>query len=216
MKLSVVLCVSLFACSVPCLAGTVNDVPASHWAKAEVQEIVSHNIMSAPNGKFSGATLVTRRELAISLAKLAQSLEKGEWKSLAAAPVKQQPDKSGTDKPVTRYQLAFVLDRIAHFAAAGLPRSTGKAYFQSVQLPPIPKVTVPRTDPAFASISYLAGNKMAPGTSILLKPGDQPVTGKELADCITSMIAGLNDKLTDEPQNRPEIAPPDRHDHGKK
>src|SRR5256885_11929497 len=44
-------------------------------------------------------------------------------------PVTQQPDKSGTAKPVTRYQLAWVMSRVAHYAAAGIPKSTGKTYF---------------------------------------------------------------------------------------
>jgi hypothetical protein len=77
-------------------------------------------------------------------------------------------------------------------------------------------VKIPKTDPSYDSIVYLASNKMAPGSSPLLKPGNNPITGKQLAQCMASMVAGLNDRLTDEPQNREEIAaPPNRRQPGK-
>ncbi len=193
----------------PATAQNLKDVPAGHWARAEVEDVVSRGVLTAPDGKFGGAQRVTRRELAISLAKLAKSLEKGAWTRMGAAvPLKHNADQGSAEKLVTRYQLAWVFSRIARYVAAGLPKSTGKTYFLSVQLPPIPKVTIPKTDPSYESIVYLANSKMAPGSSPLLRAGNDPISGKQLAECMASMVAGLNDRLTDEPQNREEISPP--------
>ena len=44
------------------------DVPASHWARAAVLDVTSRGVIAPQNGHFAGASKVTRRELALTLA----------------------------------------------------------------------------------------------------------------------------------------------------
>jgi hypothetical protein len=83
-----------------------------------------------------------------------------------------------------------------------------RALSSSKALPKPATVTVDRSDPAYSAVVYLAKNRMAFDTSVALKPGPQPVTAAELAEAVAMLIIGLNDRLTDEPQNREEIGPP--------
>ena len=191
---------------------TLSDVPASHWARTVVREVISRGVMEAPKGRFEGARKVTRRELAITLAALARSLEQGKWTGTNAPALKRDIDATKpAAQSVTRYELAAVIGKVARYAAKGLPRATGKAYPPSEALPAeAPKIAVAKSDPAYESVAYLVKNRMAFAPSVALKPGSQPVTGKEVAQALAMMIIGLNDRLTDEPQNRDDLGPPPR------
>ncbi len=193
-------------------AQTLRDVPNGHWARPAVLEVVRLNIMGAPGGKFNGTRTVTRRELIVILERLAKSLEAGKWQKTGAPRVNEKiKAKSWRDRPVTRYELAAVIHRLALYAAQGLPKATGKVYNTSEALPPPVTLTdVPRSDPSFASLDFLAKNRMIWPGSPLLKPGTQPVTGAQTSQALSQMISGLNARLTDEPQNREEIGPPPR------
>jgi hypothetical protein len=189
------------------------DVPASHWAAASVNAVVSRGVMDAPGGRFDGNRRVTRIELAGALARYAKALEKGAWRGSAptAAKAKQPAAKAWDSSPVTRYELAALLDRAGRDVAQGLPKATGKTYGTSEALPPASLAKVPKTSPAYESIAYLAKNHMVWGDSVLLNPTSAPVTGKDVVTAVTMVIAGLNDRLTDEPQNREELGPPPSH-----
>ncbi len=203
----------LLSQAVPANAPT-SDVPAGHWAQGAVREIVSRGVMKAPGGVFGGAKTVTRRDLAITLAAFAAALAKGPWPGSGARPVRQaHRDKDLTDiRPVSRYELAAVLSRTARYVEAGLPRPGKRPISSSEALPPKPKVTVTRSDPAFAAVTYLVNRGMAFKDSVVLKPGSQPVKPKELATAVGWVMIGLTDRVTDEPQNREEITPPP-HQH---
>jgi hypothetical protein len=165
--------------------------------------------MAAPNGAFKGNKSVTRRELAVTLYNFARSLEQGKWPPKASRAVKHRTkgDAAGSG-PVTRYELAAVIDRVGGQVMAGLPKPTGKIYSKTEALPKGNISKIPKSEPAYTAIAYLANNRMAWEDSIVLKPGNQPVTGQQVAAAIAMMIAGLTDRLTDEPQNREEIGPP--------
>ena len=199
---------SLVACCLTVRPVALSDVPATHWARAAVLEVVSRGVMNAPGGKFHGGDKVNRRELAITLAAFARSLEKGHWPKTPVRPVKKLQGAASLSESVTRYQLAAVLSRAARYVGQGIPKATGKTFGESEALPPKAKVSVPRSDPAFEAVTYLAQNRMAFGNSVALQPGPQPVTGAELADALSIMIVGLDDRLTDEPQNREDLGPP--------
>lgn len=194
---------------------TLHDVPRGHWAREAVAEVVQRGVMSAPGGRFDGLRKVTRTELAVTLANMARSLERGAWPKSSAKPPK--PDGRSSDwrrQPVTRYELAALLARAARYAAAGLPKPSGKTFGRSEALPPPVTVkSVSKTHPAYASLTYLAKNRMVWPNSVLLQPGAQPVTGEQVVSALAQLIGGLNDRLTDEPQNRQDLGPPPGHKH---
>ncbi len=162
--------------------------------------------MNLPDGRsFHGEAKVTRTQAVIALARLAQSLETGKWKAATSAPI-----SSGTAQPkanapgwrkqmVTRYMLASVLARFGDYVANGLhrPGPNDKALGQSEALPDKVTVTVPASNPAYASLVYLAKNRMIGTDSPLLKPDDKLLRGGELSRALAQMVAGLNDRLTD-------------------
>lgn len=54
-----------------------SDVPAHHWARGSVQSLTTKKIMTAdPDGKFRGDKPVTRYELAVTLDRFIQYMEK--------------------------------------------------------------------------------------------------------------------------------------------
>jgi len=202
-----------FVCGVAAQGQTLHDVPGGHWARQAALEVVQRGVMNAPGGKFDGRRTVTRTELAVTLANLARSLEQGAWPKTGSKPSK--PGTTNGDwrqKPVTRYELAVLLSRAARYAMAGLPKSTGKVFGASEALPPPVKISsVPKSHPAYASLAYLAKNRMIWPKSVLRQPGAQPVTGAQVVDALAQMIGGLIDRLTDEPQNREDLSPPPDH-----
>jgi hypothetical protein len=190
------------------------DVPDSHWARPAVAEVVRQGVMAAPNGSFSGDKKVTRTELAITLANFARALEAGKWPKANARAIKDPKKADLSDKPVSRYELAAVLDRVGRIAARGLPTGGAKRYGNSVALPPsLDLKGIPTSDPAYASLQYLAKNRMLWKTSVLAKPGAQPVTGEQVAESVSSVIAGVNDRLTTEPDETPLIGTPPHAPH---
>jgi hypothetical protein len=167
--------------------------------------------MIASDGKFRGGDPLTRTELILAMAALGRSLERGEWTTANGKPFKSLESDAPSpkiSKVVTRYEAAAVIARLARFAAAGIPKGSVR-YSKSIVLPKVESIsTVKPSDPAYASVQYLAQNRMIAPGSILGKPGPQPVTGKELAGAAAAVITGLVDARTDEPQNREEIGPP--------
>lgn len=193
-------------------ADTAKDIPANHWAKKDVAAALQHGIMRAPNGKFNGDARVTRTDLIIAMAGFGQSLEHNTW--LPGKPGRRfkfpLKDADPTvEQGLTRYELATVLTRMGGYAASALPKPGPKRFAASIVLPaPSEVTTVPKTDPAYASVQYLAKNRMIGKDSILSKPGTQPVTGKDVAEAITAVVAAVSDMNTDEPQNREDLGPP--------
>ncbi len=203
----------LFTISAQAQAQT--DVPANYWARQAVTVVVATGVMPAPNGKFNGETKVTRRELAITLARLAKSLERGDWANKPASAV-SGGGEAKSNAPVTRYVLASVINKVARAMAAGLPKASGKEYHGSVVLPSPQTVTISKSDPAYDSLAFLGKHRMLQTQSFLLKPGAEPVTGQQVSESLSAMVAGLNDRLTDEPQNQEDIQPPpNRKGHDK-
>jgi hypothetical protein len=195
-------------------AQTPRDVPAGHWARASVTEVIKQGVMPAPNGAFSGDKKVSRTEMAIILANFARALEAGKWPKANARAIKDPKKADLSDKPVSRYELAAVLDRVGRIAAHGLPSGETKRYGKSNAIPPIADLKgVPASDPAYESLQYLAKNRMLLKGSVLAKPGPQPVTGEQVAESVSNVIAGVNDRLTTEPDEPPLIsAPPHKKD----
>ena len=190
-------------------AAQVTDVPGGHWAEKAARQMVSLGIMKAPGGKFKGSGKVTQRELVTTLAAYARVLEKG-WPADAGKPVgKAHRDGKLTNTgAITRYELAAVLSRAAAYSRPGVPRDRSNVFGKSEAFPPAPKVTLPPSDPAYEAVRYLAARRMIPSNSALLKPSARPVLPLQLASAVSWVLVGLNDRYTDEPQNREEIAPP--------
>lgn len=194
------------------VAQTPTDVPADHWARSAVSAVVSTGVMSAPGGKFNGSAKVDRRELAITLAKLARSLEKGDWANKPPAAIKSGGDTLGGES-VNRYVLAAVINKVARVVPAGLPKPAAKDIHNSVVLPKAQPAPIPKSDPAYEALDFLSKHRMLQTGSVLLKPGLEPVTSKQVAEGLSALIAGLNDRRTDEPQNREDLGPPRGHKH---
>jgi hypothetical protein len=207
------------ACAIAMAAATISagaadkakDVPEKHWARKDVDAVLDHSVMIAPAGKFRGDDRITRTELILAMAAFARSLERGEWTTATGKSFKSlesDDPSSSISKNVTRYEAAAVITRFARFAAVGIPKGPAR-FSKSVVLPKAePISTVKASHPAYSSVQYLAQNRMIPPGSILGKPGQQPVTGRELAAAVASVITGLIDIRTDEPQNREDLGPP--------
>lgn len=195
----------------PAVAQAPSDVPADHWARSAVAAVISTGVMSARDGKFSGNNKVSRRELAITLVKLAKSLEKGDWANKPPSAVKS--GGGAGDETVSRYVLASVINKVARAVAAGLPKPAPKDIHNSIVLPKAQPASVAKTDTAYSALDYLGRHRMIPEGSVLLRSGAEPVTGKQVSEALSAMIAGLNDRSTDEPQNREDLGPPRGHKH---
>src|SRR5262249_58691258 len=129
--------------------------------------------MSVQGGRFSGSKPVSRRELAITLAKLAKSLEKGDWAGKSQSPIKSN---GGTgDETVSRYVLASAIDKVARAIATAMPKPSPKDIHNSIALPKPMAAPVPKGDPAYDALEYLGKHRMISAQSVLLKPGQEPV-----------------------------------------
>src|SRR5690349_7338274 len=101
------------ALSAAAFGQTATDVPKNHWASSAVAEVVSHGLMPAAGGKFEGDKPVSRTELTMALSRFARSLESGPWSKSAAKSVKShEMGASDATKPVTRYELAALINRM--------------------------------------------------------------------------------------------------------
>ncbi|MCC6730278.1 MAG: S-layer homology domain-containing protein [Chthonomonadales bacterium] len=195
-------------------AQSPSDVPQGHWARSAVEQVVRAGIMPAPGGRFAGSQVVTRKELVPVLYRLARVLELRKWPSAAVRPVTAPKAPGWRAKPVTRYTLAAVVARVAPMVLKGLPPSAGKVFGQTEGLPaPATVKGLPAGSPLSTPLKYLAANRMVWPGSPLLKPGTQTVTGEQLAAALGELVAGLDDRLTDEPQNRPDLGEPPAHKH---
>jgi hypothetical protein len=190
-------------------AQPVADVPNRHWAHRAVSDVLKMAVMDAPGRKFAGDRTVTRDELIVTLARLGRVLLQGRWRSAAAAPTRSRQPASWRSRPIDRYQLAAAIDKVASYAARGLPRPAAAPFGKSAALPDRPDISQVRAGSRVkASLAYLAANRMVWPGSVLLKPGPQPITAGQAAEALAQMVAGVNDMLTDEPQNREEIIRP--------
>lgn len=194
----------------PATAQLPKDVAPNHWASGAVRDVVSRGIMPARDGMFKGDATVSRRDLTIALALFARSLERRQWPSERSVK-SPTSDHSTRSQKLTRYELAATLSRIGRHALQGIPPSQGKAIFGSVVIPRGGVVKAPSTEPGYEAATYLSRNRMAYGNVVTLNPGPQPVTAGEAQLAIAFVLVGLNDKFTDEPQNRDDIGPPPAH-----
>ncbi|MFM7321573.1 MAG: S-layer homology domain-containing protein, partial [Armatimonadota bacterium] len=88
------------AVATACFAGTAHaqvggfrDVPSGHWAAGALEALAARAIVgpAKPKGNFDGAKPVTRYELAVTLWKLVQYMERAD---------KQKKSKDGASAPV--------------------------------------------------------------------------------------------------------------------
>jgi hypothetical protein len=182
------------------------DVRAGHWAATQVQVALRNHILTVEADKgFHGDTKVTHLQALIALAGLARALEGGTWQGSATIPVTVAktgvaPKKGAWEsQAVSRYVFATVLTRMGDYAQAGLIRAkpNEKALGKSTVIPPPVAVTIPKTSPAYASLSYLASHRMIGLGSVLLFPDDKPLQATEMSRALRELVTGLNDRLTD-------------------
>ena len=198
-------------------AWSLTDVPSGHWATGAVKAVIANGVMDAPGGKFDGGRKVTRIDMANTLARFAKALERGAWQPSSNSPTasKQPSPESWAAAPVNRYELASVLDRVGRNAAQGLPTPAGKTFGTSDALPAASVDKIPKSNRAYSALAYLVKNHMLWGDTVLLKPTEAPVTGKDVVMALTMTVAGVADRLTDEPQNRVDLGEPPAHKHDK-
>lgn len=181
------------------------DVPSNHWAAKVTQYVISRGVMDAANGKFAGSRAVTRAELAISLARMAKLLERRDWATEIYPVGPEKNSAAWKAKPVTRYDLAAVLYRVGGYAMKGLPKNA-KPHAPSPTLPAASEAEIKSpAGEAREAARYLARNRMLWKKSVLLKPDLTPVNADEVALAVSQMIAGVNARLSSEPQNKPDI-----------
>lgn len=192
----------------------ITDVPANHWASGSVQELVRAGVMEAPNGKFRGNEHITRREAVRALARYVRMVDKG--KQLGIAPVALKaasPAQMKPDQPVSRYEFAYALARMAAFLQKGLPRPSGKIFGESEAIPPASATQTPKNEPAHADAAFLAKARMLWPKSPLLRADGTKLTGNDLAQILGQLVVGLIDRYTDEPQNRIDLGTDAPHRH---
>jgi len=185
------------------------DVPTSHWAASSVATVLDRQVMDAPSGKFGGNQTVSRAQLITILARFARSLQAGKWKGSRAAGVAPAKRSAGWRKqPVTRYEVAVVLARMGSYVARGIPVTSQTIVGESVALPPAARPEgVGLTATQRADLDYLVGMRMVWDGSPFSANLKAPVTGADLSTALVQLVAGLNDQVTDEPQNREEPGP---------
>src|SRR6266496_205745 len=142
MRFAIACCLGLIFGGCSAGAQAPADIPNGHWARAAATEVVSRGVMAAPSGKFEGDKPITRTELAIALAKFARSFEKPGWSATGAKQLNLKAPASASTGPVTRYELAAVLARVAPFVAHGLPADRSKTFSNSEALPKPAQVTL--------------------------------------------------------------------------
>ena len=182
-----------------------SDVRADHWAAPYVQEALDNAVMVLPDGKeFHGEAKVTHGQAVIALAKLAQMLEAGTWKAQPSRPVADtvlKPLEHGDwrTQRVTRYELAKVLASMGDYVSAGLPRPApdAKDLAKSDVFPPKPKITLPKTHPAYAALTYLVDKNMVLPKSPLLTADDKPLVGGEMSRALADVVVGVTNRLTE-------------------
>lgn len=182
------------------------DVRAGHWAAVPVQAALRNHILSVEADKgFHGEAKVTHMQAVLALAEMARTLEAGTWQGRASVPVTVAktgvaPKKGAWEgQAVSRYVFATVLTRMGDYARAGLihAKPSEKALGKSTVIPDPAAVTVPKTSPAFAALTYLTSRRMVGPGSALLSPDDKPLQAAEMSRALRELITGLTDRWTD-------------------
>lgn len=189
-----------------------SDVPEKHWAAGAVRDVVASGVMTALSGRFDGGRKVTRSELVTIIARTARALEARSWPSSKPVPLPGELSAAKANTaPVTRYVAAAVLARVVPYALAGLPKQAAARPQTSAAIPEAPRLpSVKNPTPAHRELQYLAQRRLVWPKSPLLNPGKQVVTGQQLSDALSQMIAGLNARMTAEPEDQPELTRPSR------
>ena len=193
----------LFIASNSSSAALPADVKADHPAAKAIERMLSMHVLSAPGGKFSGATAVSRTELASVLRQMAVTIAARKWKVEKSVPLTAKgvfpliESGTWTKQHVSRYTMAISLARVGdyfengmHRAAPGL-KDTGKSETKLFTKP-----TIPSNHPAKISLNYLAAHKMLWKDSPLLQVDNTNFTAKDFSFAVAQMIVGLNDQLT--------------------
>ncbi|MCW3051731.1 MAG: S-layer y domain [Chthonomonadales bacterium] len=182
------------------------DVRAGHWAATPVQIALRNQILSVEADKnFHGDAKVTHLQAVIALARLGKALETGAWHKSASIPVSVAKTavapKSGAweKQSVSRYVFATVLTRMGDYANNGLIRAqpSEKDTGKSLVVPPAVAVTLSKSSPAYASMTYLTGHRMVGPGSPLLSADDKTLTAAEMTRAMKDLVSGLTDRVTD-------------------
>ena len=180
------------------------DVRAGHWAEKSVTQALDNRVLNLENGNFRGESKVTKTQAVIALAALAKSLEQGTWKRLNSAMVSTKSDNmtektAWESQTVSRYTLAIVLSKFGNYFVNGVERAgkNGKDIAKSGTFPPKPTITLAKTHPAYASLTYLAGKNMIRPGSALLKPDNMPLRANDLSVAVSEMAFGLTNLVTE-------------------
>ena len=181
------------------------DLKAGHWARANTLRMIEMEIVPAhAKGKtFDGEKPATRTELINALAKWAQILETGKWKTSRSAPVtpaieKTLNAKSWGDKPVTRFVLAETLARTGDYFALALKpvpsedKTRGKSRAITAPL----KIRLTKSHPAYVSLTYLASNRMVSSGSPLLNPNGASLSSAGFSAALAEVATGLMNAMT--------------------
>lgn len=179
------------------------DIRPNHPATQAVRQVLDQGVMGFTEGaNFRGEAKVTRAQAVAAVAKLARALENGQWKAQrsVALPAKvQEMQVVDSTQPVTRYTMAMVLSRFGNYLKNALnrPKAGAKDLAKSRVLPTPPRITVPASHPAYASLTYLAGKRMIQPGSPLLKADNQPVQSAELSRALAEMATGLTNQWSE-------------------
>ena len=177
------------------------DVRDNHWAANAVSACLKNDTISLQSDRqFHGDAKVSRTEVALSLAKLAQRITKGAWivgssKPISGKVVKTWETTDWKKQPVRRYALAAILSRFADYYVKSIkkPAAGTKELGKSEVLKSV-TVALEKSDPAYEAVSFLARYRMIQPGSPLLKPGDQPVTGLEMSRLLKDLALGMIDQ----------------------
>jgi hypothetical protein len=180
------------------------DVRAGHWAEKSVVQALDNRLLTLENGKFRGESKVTKTQAVIALAALAKSLEQGNWKRLNSAMISTKSEtmveRTAWEKQnVSRYTLSFVLSKFGNYFVNGVQRAdkNAKDVAKSGAFPQKPTITLAKTHPAYASLTYLVGKNMIRPGSALLKPDNTPLRANDLSVAVSEMAIGLTNQVTE-------------------
>ena len=194
-------------CLAPSLAqsqGLPADVRPNHWAVPSVKSALQNRLLALDGKAFRGEAKATRTEAIVAIANLVRALDTKTWvkSSSVALPASAEAvaDQGAWQKqPVTRYALARILARAGDYFANGIQRlpANAKKLAKSTSVPEKATLTLPKTHPAYASLSYLVSKRAVWTSSPLLNPDNKPVTAVEVAKALAQAIVGLNDAVTE-------------------
>lgn len=201
----------LFGCLIQFCANVAHsdtapvDVRPNHWARSAVIRMLQTGTLQLQNDhKFHGDAKVTRLEVVQSIARLAKQLEVGSWKPRPSIAISESVQKVWTTtdwkhQQVRRYTLAVILTRLADYAVNGIPRPKPGTpnLAKSITLEKV-SISLPKTHPAFESLTYLANNRMLSSDSPLLKPDLKTMESEDLSRVAAQMVIGLNDLFSDQ------------------